>query len=53
MPRFLFELKGAETTAASAEAMEFASLEDARQDAYEHCVRLPETSYRMGMIASL
>jgi Domain of unknown function (DUF6894) len=33
MPRFLFELKGAETTAASAEAMEFASLEDARQDA--------------------
>ena len=28
MPRFLFELTGAETTAASVEAMEFASLED-------------------------
>jgi len=33
MPRFLFELTGPETTAASVEAMEFASLEDARQDA--------------------
>ena len=33
MPRFLFELTGAETTAASVEAMEFPSLEDARQDA--------------------
>jgi hypothetical protein len=33
MPRFLFELTGPETTAASAQAMEFASLEDARQDA--------------------
>jgi hypothetical protein len=53
MPRFLFELTGAETTAASVEAMEFASLEDARQDALRALCEIAQTSYRMGMIASL